>query len=88
MSTDKKRAHKNNKIINTKYHAIDSVPYGPQLAVCVIIVMISLFEAGDDDNDGDNDDDEEEDWIWRGGGGGLEERGSYNSYRWTGLVGN
>ena len=60
--------------------------------MCVIIVMISLFEAGDDDNDddndGDNDDEEEEDWIWRGGGGGLEERGSYNSCRWTGLVGN
>ena len=56
--------------------------------MCVIIVMISLFEAGDDDNDGDNDDDEEEDWIWRGGGGRLEERGSYNSCRWTGLVGN
>ena len=36
--------------------------------MCVIIVMISLFEAGDDDNDGDNDDDDDEDWIWRGGG--------------------
>ena len=34
------------------------------------MVMISLFEAGDDDNDGDNDDEEEEDWIWRGWGGG------------------
>ena len=49
-----------------------------------IIVMISLFEAGDDDNDDDNDgdnddDDEEEDWILRGGGrriggeGGLQQ---------------
>ena len=39
-----------------------------------IIVMISLFEAGDDDNDDDNDgdndddDDDDEDWILRGGG--------------------